>query len=172
MPGWIFRRQATASATALFGLWPDSSMRLAEVVRHHCWRLATARCGAPAFIAHYIRRGGPSSPSSTRLTTSTDLHLSLCVWLWRGPRMPLFLSLCACVLRGNPGSTLRLWSDGGYASEESWQISMVAWRTVATSEDGGHPCCHVSTRRWQRFISGWGRAAAVWRLRLLHSAGF
>ncbi len=126
MPGWIFWEWATASATA--------------------------RCGAPTFIVHNIRRGGPSSPSSTRhgcsLTSLTDLHLSPRLWLWRGPRTPPF-SPCAPAFffRGNPGSTLRLWSDGGYASEVSWQVAMVAWRNVATSEDGDHPCRQVSPLR-------------------------
>jgi hypothetical protein len=32
MPGWIFRRRATASAMALFGLRLDSSMHLVEIV--------------------------------------------------------------------------------------------------------------------------------------------
>jgi hypothetical protein len=66
MPGWIFRRRATALATALFGPWPDLSMRPADVVCHRHWRLATAHCGAPTFIVYTICRGGPFSPSSTR----------------------------------------------------------------------------------------------------------
>ncbi len=49
--------QKTALTTALFGPWPNSSMRLAEVVRHCHRRLATARCGALAFFVYTIRRG-------------------------------------------------------------------------------------------------------------------
>ncbi len=45
-------------------------------------------------------------------------------WKATGPRMPPFLSLCACVLRVDPGSTLRLWSDGSYAS---WRV-LAGWR--------------------------------------------
>ncbi len=39
MLGWIFRRQATALATALFGPWPNSSFGRRNRLRspHHCW---------------------------------------------------------------------------------------------------------------------------------------
>ncbi len=42
------------------------------------------------------------------LTSLTDLYFLPRLWLWRGTRTPPFLSLCACVLRGNWGSTLQL----------------------------------------------------------------
>jgi hypothetical protein len=38
-----------------------------------------------------------------------------------GPRSPPLLSLCACVLRGDPGGMLWLRPNGGYASGGRWQ---------------------------------------------------
>jgi hypothetical protein len=55
-----------ALATALFGPWLDSFMRLVGVVCHCLHRLS---CGTQPGICHHIytiRRGGLSSPSSTR----------------------------------------------------------------------------------------------------------
>ncbi len=47
-----------ASAIALFGPWPDSSMRLAEVVRHCHRRQTTARGVAANIVVFIIKRGG------------------------------------------------------------------------------------------------------------------
>jgi hypothetical protein len=78
MLGWIFKRWATSSATALFGPWPDSSMCLAEVVHLRLifgGRICGSRCGARHHRPQQQERGS-SSPSSTRhgrsLTSSTD----------------------------------------------------------------------------------------------------
>jgi hypothetical protein len=58
MPGWIFRTRATASAMDLFGPWPDSSMRLAEVVRHSRQEPAAARHLVPRLNRrHHQERG-------------------------------------------------------------------------------------------------------------------
>jgi hypothetical protein len=63
MSGWIFRRRATASATALFGPWPYSSfvggafaLRLGVVGRD------LALDGAFVNIVHNIRREESSLP--------------------------------------------------------------------------------------------------------------
>jgi hypothetical protein len=74
------------------------------------------------------------------LSSMQNMYFSLCLWLWRGPRTPPFLSLCACVLRGDPGSTLRLCSDGGYASR------------VLADGDGSMGNCR-NFRRWGSSLS-------------------
>ncbi len=59
-----------------------------------------------------------------------------------GPSLLPLLSLCTCVLRGDPGSILQLWYNGGYARSPS-RMAMMAWQTVTTSEGGGRPCHQV-----------------------------
>jgi hypothetical protein len=80
MFGWIFRRRATASATALFGPWPYSSLVRRSLCpsphRHRSGR--RLRMGVLVIFVH--NRRGSSSPSSGRhgcsLKTALDLpHL-------------------------------------------------------------------------------------------------
>jgi hypothetical protein len=127
---------ATVSATALFGPWPDSSMRLVEVICPCCWRPATARCLIPAFIVYTIRRGGSPSPSSTRLgrslTSYKVLHLLLRLGYGGGPGCHL---LSSCAPASSAGTRVAHYGCDLMATTpaEPGRMAMAAWRTVATS---------------------------------------
>jgi hypothetical protein len=75
MFGWIFRRRATASATALFGPWPYSSIfRRSLCPLPHCHRSGLRlRMGRSSSSSN---RRGSSSPSVVATGTELDLlHL-------------------------------------------------------------------------------------------------
>jgi hypothetical protein len=101
MPGWIFRRRATSSATALFGPWPDSSMRLAEVsviaVGGRLWLIVwhpSLHClhyqeRGIAFVIQYPPWVQPNIINSFAYLAAPGLR--------RGPRLLPFILLCSCV---------------------------------------------------------------------------
>jgi hypothetical protein len=76
MFGWIFRRQATASATALFGPWLYSSFfRRSLRPLPHC-HLSGLRLRMGALVIFVHNRRGSSSPSVVATGTVLDLlHL-------------------------------------------------------------------------------------------------
>jgi hypothetical protein len=101
MLGWIFRRRATASATALFGPWPDSSMRLAESSIIAIGWQAAARCLAPRLHRLYHQERGIvfaiQYPPWAQPNIINSLASLAAPGLWRGPRLPPFFLLCPCV---------------------------------------------------------------------------
>jgi hypothetical protein len=87
MFGWIFRRRATASATALFGPWPYSSLvRRSLRPLPHCHR-SGLRLQMGALVIFVHNRRGSSSPPSGRhgrsLKTVLDLPHLLCLGMGR-----------------------------------------------------------------------------------------
>ncbi len=134
MLGWIPRERAMASATALLGPWPDSSIRQLEAV-HLRLALNGWICSSWHSAHHHhhnIRRGGHlrHQVPATGIAKHRNQTCFFCrAWVWGGPRLlPFFPWLQPC-------------PSGGYTSWESpGKLAMVVRRKAATSKDWGHPC--------------------------------
>ncbi len=90
-----------AVATALFGPWLDPSMRLAVVIHHSRWQPATACCLAPRLqCLHHQERGivfNIQYPHWAQPNIMNSFASLVAPGLWRGPRLPPFFLLCACI---------------------------------------------------------------------------
>ena len=125
--GWTPRGGATASATALFGPWPYSSIvRRSLRPLPHC-RWSGLRLWLEALIIRPLQEG-VVPPSVVAVGSVIDLPHLLRLGMGRAQSEIAFFTPTTVSSRWR----LRRWMTGTMAT--------AARRTAATSEDGGRPC--------------------------------
>jgi hypothetical protein len=103
--GWTPRGRATASATALFGPWPNSSIRRLGSIGFALPSAAEPCPGMCRHIIHNISEAGRLRHRVPAMGVAKHQNRFCCAWVWGGPR------LLSSTLH------LQLRQSGSYASE-------------------------------------------------------